>query len=94
MDVAVELDPQEFCDDDADATAAWVSAVGSWRNELEALVALRVDLHLYLVDSTPIIKAGLQRSHVLAYQKVGSSQLRWLDSFQKRTQRSRVLVGH
>lgn len=91
LDIAVELDPQQLCDE---PTAAWVSSFAAWRSELEARIPLSVDLHLYLGDGSPLIKAGLQRSHVLAYQKAGSRPLPWLDSFRKRAPCSRVLVGH
>lgn len=94
IDIAIELDLQPLSDGDADPVAAWNQVIGTWQDELESLIPLRVDVQLYLGDSSPLLKAALQRSHVLAYEKAGPSQLPWLQAFRKRSPRERVLVGH
>ncbi len=71
LDLAVELDPRSFPGaDDSGGFATWMFETKGWKEELESLIPLKIQLEYYHGDETPTVHAGVQESSILAYEKV------------------------
>lgn len=74
VDIAIVLDmshAQGF--DESGGFATWAFDTEDWKEELEALLGLKVDLQRNGGDETPNVQRGLQRSSLLVYDKKGQS---------------------
>ena len=70
IDIAVELDPDVFQGvDESGGLATWMFETKGWKEELEKLVPLKVQLERYHPDQTPTVGKGLARSSQLVYEK-------------------------
>lgn len=70
IDIALELDPAVFRDvDESGGRATWMFETKGWKEELEQLIPLKVQLERYHLDQTPTIVKGLARSSKLVYEK-------------------------
>ena len=70
IDIAVELDPDMFRGvDGSGGRATWMFETDGWKEELEKLLALKVQLERYHPDQTPTVGKGLARSSQLVYEK-------------------------
>lgn len=71
LDVAVELDPNEFeaCDESG-GIATWMFETGAWKAELQSLTGIEVQLQHFTNETLdPTIARGLHESSVIAYEK-------------------------
>lgn len=59
LDIAIELDPKEFQDEDkSDGTATWIEVADGWKEELEGI--LDYAIHLEKLDTnSPTVQAGI-----------------------------------
>ena len=70
IDIAVELDPEVFQGvDESGGLATWMFETKGWKEELEKLIRLKVQLERYHPDQTPTVGKGLARSSQLVYEK-------------------------
>jgi predicted nucleotidyltransferase len=70
IDIAVELGPDMFQGaDESGGLATWMFETGGWKDELEKLLALKVQLERYHPDQTRTVGKGLARSSQLVYEK-------------------------
>ena len=70
LDVAIELDVDAADgSDESGGMALWMFDTDGWKEELQAISPYVIQLEQYLGDRTPTIKAALERSSRLVYQK-------------------------
>ena len=70
IDIALELDSEVFRRvDESGGLATWIFETKGWKEELEKLIPLKVQLERYHPDQTPTVKKGLTQSSKLAYEK-------------------------
>lgn len=70
IDIAVELDSAAFLGvDESGGLATWMFETKGWKEELEKLVPLKVQLERYHPEQTPTVGKGLARSSQLIYEK-------------------------
>lgn len=70
IDIAVELDPDVFQGaDESGGLATWMFETKGWKEELETLICLKVQLERYHPNQTPTVRRGLARSSQLVYEK-------------------------
>jgi uncharacterized protein len=70
VDIAVELDPAVFRGaDGSGGLATWMFETKEWKEELEKLIPLKVQLERYHPDQTPTVGKGLAQSSQLVYEK-------------------------
>jgi len=70
IDIAVELDPLAFRgSDESGGHATWMFEAPAWREELEHLIPLKLQLERYHPEQTPTIGKGLLESSQLVYEK-------------------------
>jgi predicted nucleotidyltransferase len=73
LDVAVELEAAGW---DEEPFVTWTASAPRWRQELESLLPWPLDLQWHdLAGETPIITAGIQRSHFVAYEREPASSV-------------------
>lgn len=71
IDIAVELDPAVFKGvDESEGLATWMHEAKVWREELQKLIPLKVQLERYHPDQTPTVGKGIERSSQLVYEKM------------------------
>ncbi len=70
IDIAVELDPNEFQgSDETGGLATWMFETNGWKGELQKLLPVRVQLERYQQEQTHTVRRGLAESSVLIYEK-------------------------
>ena len=70
IDIAVELDPAAYRGvDESGGLATWMFETEGWKEELEKLVPLKIQLERYHPEQTPTVGKGLARSSQLIYEK-------------------------
>jgi uncharacterized protein len=70
IDIAVELDPSAFSgSDESGGLATWMFEAKAWRQELQALIPLKVQLERYHPEQTPTVNKGIGRSSQVVYEK-------------------------
>jgi predicted nucleotidyltransferase len=70
LDIAVELDPVVFQGtDESGGLATWMFETKGWKEELEKLIPLKIQLERYHPDQTPTVGKGLAQSSELVYEK-------------------------
>ena len=71
LDIAIELDISAAGGaDESGGIATWMFETETWENELSALFPYAIDLEQFMGEKTPIITAALERSSVIAYEKI------------------------
>lgn len=70
IDIAIELDPSAFSDsDESEGIATWMFEAKAWRQELQALIPLKVQLERYHPKQTPTVHKGIEQSSQVVYEK-------------------------
>jgi predicted nucleotidyltransferase len=73
LDVAIELDLSAASGvDESGGLATWMLDTTGWRDELQQLTGLAVDLQHFDGPRTPTIQSGLQQSSLLVYAKAAA----------------------
>ncbi len=71
IDIAVELDPDVFKGvDESGGLATWMFEAKAWREELQRLIPLKIQLERYHPDQTPTVGKGIEKSSQLVYEKM------------------------
>ncbi|MBA7648375.1 hypothetical protein ES703_56161 [subsurface metagenome] len=67
LDVAIEIDPEEG---DTNALSTWICEGSNWKEKLKTLLPRhKVHLEWYDENETPTVRAGIEKSGVLAYSR-------------------------
>jgi predicted nucleotidyltransferase len=70
IDIAIELDPEEFQgSDESNGLATWMFEKAAWKEELQELIPHKVQLERYHEDQTPTVRKGIAQSSKLVYEK-------------------------
>lgn len=70
IDIAVELDLEALeGTDESGGLATWMFETKGWKEELECLIPLKVQLERYHPDQTPTVGKGLAESSQIVYEK-------------------------
>ncbi|MFZ5523842.1 MAG: nucleotidyltransferase family protein [Pseudomonadota bacterium] len=70
IDIALELDPNQFRGvDESGGLATWMFETKVWKEELEKIIPLKVQLERYHPVQTPTVGKGLAQSSQLVYEK-------------------------
>jgi len=73
LDVAIELDLSAASGvDDSGGLATWMFDTKGWREQLQGLTGLVIDLQHFHGQETPTIQAALERSSLLLYAKAAA----------------------
>ena len=66
LDVAIEFDPIR---NDENSFTTWVCEAENWRRQLQTKLPYKLDLQHFDGDNTPTIKAGIENSSILVYER-------------------------
>ena len=70
IDIAVELDPAVFQGvDESGGLVTWMCETKGWKEELQKLIPLKIQLERYHPDQTRTVGKGLAQSSQLVYEK-------------------------
>jgi uncharacterized protein len=74
IDIAVELDHEQFDGaDESGGLATWMFETTGWKEELQQLFPVTVQLERYHPEQTPTVRKGLVASSKLIYEKQSDS---------------------
>jgi uncharacterized protein len=66
IDIAVELEPNL---DESGGLATWMFEKEKWKEELQGLIPLEIQLERYHPEQTPTVGKGIGRSSQIVYEK-------------------------